>query len=360
MAKINVGVLGATGMVGQNYVRLLAGHPWFNVTFVAASPRSAGKSYVEATAGRWQMTSDVPKIVRDLTVVDANDPKNARGECDFVFSALEMDKQAVRELEEAYAKAGIPVFSNASAHRWTDDVPMLIPEINADHLEIIPAQKKNRGWGKGFIVVKPNCSLQSYITPVHALRAAGYPFSKMILTTLQAVSGAGYPGVPSLDMVDNIVPFIGGEEEKSEQEPKKIFGEISDGKFLIDESFEISAHCNRVPVVDGHTACVSLEFASKKPSLEEIKTIWRNFKGEPQKLDLPMAPKKPIIYIDELNRPQPRKDRDNDKAMAVTVGRLRECPVFNIRFVGLSHNTVRGAAGGGILNAELAHKKGLV
>jgi len=360
MAKINVGVLGATGMVGQNYVRLLAGHPWFNVTFVAASPRSAGKSYVEATAGRWQMESDIPKEVRDLVVVDANDPANAQGECDFVFSALEMDKQAVMDLEESYASAGIPVFSNASAHRWTGDVPMLIPEINADHLEIIPAQKKNRGWGKGFIVVKPNCSVQSYITPVHALREAGYPLSKMIITTLQAVSGAGYPGVPSLDLVDNIVPFIGGEEEKSEQEPKKIFGEISDGKVVNDESFKISAHCNRVQVVDGHTACVSLEFKDKKPSLDEIKNIWSAFKGEPQKLDLPMAPKQPIIYLDEPNRPQPRKDRDCDKAMAVTIGRLRECLVFDIRFVGLSHNTVRGAAGGGILNAELAHKKGLV
>jgi len=360
MAKIKCGVLGATGMVGQNYVRLLEGHPLFDVTYVAASPRSAGKSYTEAVAGRWQMESEIPAGVKDLAVADANDPKNAQGECDFVFSALEMDKQAIRDLEDSHAKADIPVFSNASAHRWTDDVPMLIPEINAGHLDIIAAQKKSRGWDKGFVVVKPNCSLQSYITPVHALREAGYPVSKMVIATLQAVSGAGHPGVPSLDMVDNIVPFIGGEEEKSEQEPAKIFGGIEGGKFVNDESIAISAHCNRVPVVDGHTACVSLGFAGKKPSIDEIKKIWADFKGEPQELDLPMAPKQPIIYIDEPDRPQPRKDRDNDKAMAVTIGRLRECPVLDIRFVGLSHNTVRGAAGGGILNAELAHNKKLL
>jgi len=359
MAKLSVGVLGATGMVGQNYVRLLESHPWFNVSFVAASPKSAGKSYAEAVAGRWQMASDIPEGVRDFVVADANDPKNALKACDFVFSALEMDKEAIRNLEASYAKAGIPVFSNASANRWTDDIPMLIPEINADHLDIIPTQKKNRGWDKGFIVVKPNCSLQSYITPVHALRQAGYPVSKMIIATLQAVSGAGYPGVPSLDIVDNVVPYIGGEEEKSEQEPGKIFGRIKGGKIINDDSIQIAAHCNRVPVLDGHTACVSLAFAGKKPTLDEIKKIWADFKGEPQKLKLPMAPQKPIIYLDEPNRPQPRKDRDNDKAMAVTVGRLRECPVFDIRFVGLSHNTVRGAAGGGILNAELAYKKGL-
>ena len=360
MAKLKCGVLGATGMVGQNYVRLLENHPYFDVTYVAASPRSAGKPYSESVAGRWQMNTGIPGNVKDLEVKDANEPKNAVDECDFVFSALEMEKQAVRDLEDAHAKEGIPVFSNASAHRWTDDVPMLIPEINADHLDIIPVQQKARDWDKGFVVVKPNCSLQSYITPVHALRQAGFPVSKMFIATMQAVSGAGYPGVPSLDMVDNIVPFIGGEEEKSEEEPKKIFGEIKDGKFVNDESIAICAHCNRVPVVDGHTACVSLGFSGQKPSLDEIKKIWADFKGEPQKLKLPMAPKQPIIYVDEPNRPQPRKDRDNDKAMAVTIGRLRECPVFDVRFVGLSHNTVRGAAGGGILNAELAYKKGII
>jgi aspartate-semialdehyde dehydrogenase len=271
-----------------------------------------------------------------------------------------MEKEAIKNLEIAHAKVGLPVFSNASAHRWTEDVPMIIPEVNADHLDIIPVQKKNRGFDRGFIVVKPNCSLQSYITPVHALREAGYPVSKMIIATMQAVSGAGYPGVASLDIIDNVIPYIGGEEEKSEQEPKKIFGCIKSGKFVNDESIRIAAHCNRVPVVDGHTACVSLAFAGKKPSLDEIKKIWTKFTGEPQKLKLPMAPLRPIIYLDELNRPQPRKDRDNDKAMAVTVGRLRECPVFDIRFVGLSHNTVRGAAGGGILNAEFAFKRNLL
>jgi len=235
---------------------------------------------------------------------------------------------------------------------------MLIPEINSNHIEIIPQQKKANGWDKGFIVVKPNCSLQSYMAPVYALIKAGYEVKRMIITTMQAVSGAGYPGVPSLDMIDNMVPFISGEEEKSEIEPQKIMGKIVNGKIVNDTSMKISAHCNRVPVIDGHTACVSLEFGAKKPSLEEIRKIWKEFRSEPQELNLPFAPKKPIIYREEPNRPQPRKDRDTDKGMAVTVGRLRECKVFDIRFVCLSHNTVRGAAGGGILNAELLKAKG--
>jgi aspartate-semialdehyde dehydrogenase len=357
--QYKVGILGATGMVGQNYVRLLKDHPWFKVTYVAASPRSAGKSYTEAVAGRWQMEQDVPGDVADLVVGDANQVDSATGQCDFVFSALEMDKEAVRSLEEAYAAAGIPVVSNASAHRWTEDVPMILPEVNADHLDMIKTQQENRGWDKGFIVVKPNCSVQSYLTPIHALREAGYPVKRMILTTLQAVSGAGYPGVASLDVVDNLVPYIGGEEEKSEREPQKILGDIVDGKFAPDESFQVAAHCNRVPVIDGHTACVSLEFADKKPSVDEIKSIWTEFRGVPQEMNLPLAPKQPIHVREEDNRPQPRKDRDSERGMAVTVGRLRECPVFDIRFVGLSHNTVRGAAGGGILNAELLAEKGL-
>ncbi|MBU0762889.1 MAG: aspartate-semialdehyde dehydrogenase [Candidatus Altiarchaeota archaeon] len=360
MEKLNVGVIGATGMVGQNYVRLLEGHPWFNVVFVAASERSAGKKYSEAVAGRWQMTSPIPESVKDLMVFDAAKVGEAEGECDFIFSAVEMDKERVRALECEYASHGMPVFSNSSAHRWTDDVPMLIPEINPRHLDIIPAQKKNHGWSRGFIVVKPNCSLQSYLTPVYALIKEGYSVDRMILTTLQAVSGAGYPGVASLDIVDNIIPYIGGEEEKSEKEPLKILGSIKDGRFVNSDSMKVSAHCNRVPVVDGHTACVSLGFKEKKPSLEEILSIWSGFKALPQELDLPSAPKQPIIYIAENNRPQPRKDRDIDKAMAVVVGRVRPCNVFDIRFVGLSHNTVRGAAGGGILNAELAVKKKLI
>ena len=365
MQKIPVGVLGATGMVGQNYISLLNNHPWFEVRYVAASPRSAGKTYAEATAGRWHLAKAYSPHVGGLVVADANDlsaakAAAARGDCAFVFSALEMSKDEIKALEEAYAAAGIPVVSNASAHRWTSDVPMLIAEVNPHHVEVIPAQRKSRGWDKGFIVVKPNCSIQSYMTPIHALRLAGYEVRRMIVTTLQAVSGAGYPGVPSLDMIDNVVPYIGGEEEKSEQEPLKIFGKVENGTIANAASPLVAAHCNRVPVVDGHTACVSLEFGDKKPSLAEIERIWADFRGVPQELGLPFAPEKPIIVRHEANRPQPRRDRDEDKGMAVSVGRLRECPIFDIRFVGLSHNTVRGAAGGGILNAELLKAKGYI
>ena len=354
------GVLGATGMVGQNYIRLLENHPWFEVTYVAASPRSAGKKYLEAVKGRWHMNTAIPSNVSDLLVEDANIVEKAIGKCSFVFSALELDKELTRALEFAYAKADIPVVSNCSAHRFTEDVPMVVPEINHSHLDIIPIQKKNHGFSKGFVLAKPNCSLQSYLTPLFALEQKGYKISRVILTTMQAVSGAGYPGVASLDMVDNIVPFISGEEEKSEKEPLKILGSIKDEKFVSVDGIKFSAHCNRVPVVDGHTACVSIEFAdkNKKPSKEEILKIWKEFKSLPQELNLPFAPKQPIIYNEEDNRPQPRKDRDLDKAMAVVVGRLRECNVFDYRFVGLSHNTVRGAAGGGILNAELLKAKG--
>lgn len=363
MQKIPVGVLGATGMVGQNYISLLADHPWFEVKYVAASPRSAGKTYAEAVAGRWQLSRGYGEGVGSLVVADANDLGAAvaafkRGDCAFVFSALEMSKDEIKALEVAYAAAGIPVVSNASAHRWTSDVPMLIAEVNPHHADIIPAQRKSRGWDKGFIVVKPNCSIQSYMTPLYALQLKGYAVKRMFVTTLQAVSGAGYPGVPSLDVVDNIVPLIGGEEEKSEQEPLKILGSVQ-GSSIVNAPFPlVSAHCNRVPVVDGHTACVSLEFADKKPSIEEIADIWSSFRALPQELDLPFAPAQPIIVREEADRPQPRKDRDADKAMAVSVGRIRPCRIFDIRFVGLSHNTVRGAAGGGILNAELLKAKG--
>jgi len=358
--KIRCGILGATGMVGQKYIQLLENHPWFDVTFVAASPSSAGKKYSEAVKGRWHMNTPLSAEVANLDVFDANLVENAIGKCDFVFSALELDKEATKALEIAYAKANIPVVSNCSAHRFTNDVPMVVPEINHNHLDIIQIQKKNYGFDKGFILVKPNCSLQSYLTPLYALEAKGHKISRVILSTMQAVSGAGYPGVASLDIVDNIIPFISGEEEKSEKEPLKILGKIQDGKFVNADSIKISAHCNRVPVIDGHTACVSFEFAdkTKKPTKEEIIKIWKEFTSVPQELKLPFAPIHPIIYTEEENRPQPRKDRDLDKAMAVVVGRLRECNVFDYRFVGLSHNTVRGAAGGGILNAELLHAKG--
>jgi aspartate-semialdehyde dehydrogenase len=362
MKKLKVGVLGATGMVGQRYISLLENHPWFEVTLVAASPRSAGKTYSKATEGRWQMTKPIPQTIKDLIVKDANIVENIANEVDFVFSAVELEKELIRELELKYARAGVPVVSNCSAHRGTDDVPMLIPEINHSHLDIIPMQQEARDFKKGFVLVKPNCSLQSYITPMHALQAKGYKISKAIISTMQASSGAGHPGVPSLDLLDNIVPFIGGEEEKSENEPQKIFGTIKNGKIINDDSIKISAHCNRVPVVDGHTACVSIEFADQKnkPTLVEIQKIWEEFSSVPQELDLPSAPKQAIIYNEEQNRPQPRKDRNNDKGMSVTVGRLRECKVFDVRFVGLSHNTIRGAAGGGILNAELLKAKGFL
>ena len=362
-AKIPVGILGATGMVGQQYISLLNDHPWFEVYYAAASPRSAGKKYSEAVAGRWQLTKTYAPHVGGIMVEDANDVSSAiaafkKGSCSFVFSALEMGKDETRALEEQYAAAGIPVISNASAHRWTQDVPVLIAEINPEHTDIIPMQKKSRGWDRGFIAVKPNCSIQSYMKPLHALAQAGFPAQRLIVHTMQAVSGAGYPGVPSLDMIDNIVPFIGGEEEKSEKEPLKIFGCIENGIFKNAELPKISAHCNRVPVIDGHTACISLEFGAKKPSLDEIKKIWSAYRGVPQEAYLPSAPKQPIIYREEENRPQPRKDRDAEKAMAVVIGRLRPCNVFDIRFAALSHNTVRGAAGGGILNAELLKYKG--
>ena len=359
--KFKVGVLGATGMVGQNYIRLLENHPWLDVVYVAASANSAGVSYGESVKGRWQMQTPVPISVAGLTVEDVASIEKAKEVCDFVFSAFEMpDKELIKETEKKYAEAGLPVVSNASAHRWTDDVPMLIPEINADHAEIIKIQQANHDWNKGFIAVKPNCSLQSYLTPIHALEAAGYEIEKIMITTMQAVSGAGYPGVPSLDIIDNIVPFIGGEEEKTEKEPLKILGKITDGKFVDRDGLKISATCTRVPVTDGHTATVNILFKDKKPTREQILEIWKNFKSTPQELELPFAPVQPIRYSEEDNRPQPKKDRDADKGMAVTVGRLRPCNVFDFKFVALSHNTVRGAAGGGILNAELLVKKGYI
>lgn len=361
MKKFKVGILGATGMVGQNYIRLLENHPWFEVSFVSASSNSAGQKYKDSVATRWQMPSPIPKSVANLVVEDVANIDKALQHCDFVFSAFEMpDKKLIKEMEEKYAERGLPVVSNASANRWTSNVPMLIPEINGSHIEIIKTQQKHHGWKKGFVVVKPNCSLQSYLTPIFALNQAGHQISKIILTTMQAVSGAGYPGVASLDMIDNIVPYIGGEEEKTEKEPLKILGKIENGEIKNYKGLDISATCVRVPIIDGHSASVSIKFKNKKPSKEEIIKIWRNFKAEPQKMGLPFAPENPIIYLEEENRPQPKKDRNTDKGMATSVGRLRDCNVFDYKFVALSHNTVRGAAGGGILNAEYLVKKGLI
>ena len=352
--KLRVGILAGTGMVGQKYISLLENHPWFEVTYITASERSAGKKYSEAVAGRWHMPTEIPEKVKNIVVQDMNTIDQVKKSCDFVFSAL--DSGPAKEWEEQYAAAGIPVVSNASAHRHTPDVPMLIPEINPEHLNIIPIQQKNRGWKKGFIVVKPNCSLQSYMTPLFALHKK-FKLKRAIITTMQAVSGAGHPGVSSFDIIDNIIPYIGGEEEKSEREPQKILGSIEGNKIDYNEDFQISAHCNRVPTIDGHMACVSAEF-EENPTREQIIEIWKKFKAIPQELNLPFAPKQPIIYREEPDRPQTRLDRDADKGMACVCGRLRECKVLQWRFVALSHNTTRGAAGGGILNAELLYKKG--
>jgi len=360
MERLKVGVLGATGMVGQNYLRLLHDHPWFEVSYVGASPRSAGKRYTEAVQGRWHMNAPIPVDIQDLVVGDANSVQAAQKKCDMVFSAIEAAKDQVRSLEEAYAAAGIPVVSNNSAHRATADVPMMVPEVNWAHTELIKVQRQARDWDRGCIAVKPNCSVQSYVTPLFALMQAGYPLEAVIVSTLQAVSGAGFPGPASLQMIDNVIPYIGGEEEKSEQEPLRILGTLAKGQVQPEPNLRISAHCNRVPVIDGHMACVSLKFAENKPSIQDIIQIWQDFSSEPQKLDLPSAPQPPIVYLDEPDRPQPRVDRDAGNGMAVTVGRLRPCHVFDYRFVGLSHNTVRGAAGGAILTAELLKAQGYV
>jgi aspartate-semialdehyde dehydrogenase len=351
--KMRAGILGATGMVGQQYLTLLEGHPWFEVTHLVASPQSAGKKYAEAVRGRWHMQKDLAKDKGELMVYSVDNLDAAKANCDFVFSAL--DSPIAKEWEEQYAAAGIPVVSNASTHRYDPDVPMLVPEVNADHLAIIPIQQKLHGWTKGFIAVKPNCSIQSYTTPLYALHLK-FKLKSVMVTTLQAVSGAGHPGVASFDIIDNVIPYIGGEEHKSEVEPQKVLGSIQGDSIVPDTSFTISAHCNRVPVIDGHLACVSFA-CETKPSREDILAAWSAFSGPPQDLELPFAPKRAIIYREEDNRPQPRLDRDTDKAMAVTLGRLREDPVMQWKFVGLSHNTVRGAAGGGILIAELLKAK---
>jgi aspartate-semialdehyde dehydrogenase len=361
MRKFKIGILGATGIVGSNYIRLLQNHPWFEITDVAASERSAGKPYKEAVKDKWHMSIPIPNNIKNLIVRDVQDFDKIPKDLNFIFSAINMPtKEQIMELELKYAYLGFPVISNNSAHRWTPDVPMIIGEINYEHLNVIPIQQKNRGFTNGFIVVKPNCSLQSYLTPIFALEQAGYKVSELVITTLQAVSGAGYPGVPSLDIVDNIVPYINGEEEKTEKEPLKILGKLGKMGIENNKTIKISATCIRVPVSDGHTASVNIKFEEKIPLKEEIIQIWTSFKSLPQELNLPFAPKRPIIYLENDDRPQPKKDRDIDKGMAIIVGRLREDNVFNYKFVSLSHNTVRGAAGGAILNAELLVSKGFI
>lgn len=353
MKKIPVGILGATGMVGQQYVQLLANHPWFDVCFLASSDSSAGKSYQEAVSGRWHLDAPVPNCFKDLPVHRIDEIELAKKNCRLVFSAV--SNEAAEMFEERYAEKGMGVITNAGYHRKSQDVPIIIPEVNPAHAEMISIQRKNRGWKEGFIVAKPNCSLQSYMIPLHPLHQQ-FKMTHLALTTLQAISGAGYPGVSSVDIIDNVVPFIANEEEKSEQEPLKLWGSIQDGRIVSCKDVLISAHCNRVPVIDGHLACVSVRF-KKKTAKEEIIEIWKNFHGLS---NLPSSPEHLIVYREENNRPQPRKDRNTGNGMSVAVGRLRQCPIFDYRFVALSHNTIRGAAGGGILNAEFLVKQGYV
>ncbi len=351
MKKYSVAVVGATGMVGQRFLGLLSSHPWFTVTAVLASGRSAGKLYREAVEGRWAMPFPIPDLIGGLTVLDAErDAETLVGKVDLVFCAVNMEKEKLKALEERYARLELPVVSNNSAHRATPDVPMVIPEVNPEHLAVIPYQRKRLGVKRGFIAVKSNCSLQSYVPLLHPLRKFG--LGRVAVCTYQAISGAGKTFARMPEIVDNIIPYIGGEEEKSEREPLKIWGTLDGGQIRPASSPVITAQCLRVPVSDGHTAAVFASF-EKKPQREEILSAWKNYKGLPQELQLPSAPKQFIHYFDEADRPQAKLDRDVEGGMAISAGRLREDSVFDVRFIGLSHNTLRGAAGGAVLLAEL-------
>ena len=359
--KLRVGILGGTGMVGQRFISLLENHPWFEVVAIAASPRSAGKTYEEAIGGRWKMTTPMPEAVKKIVVQDVSDVDSVASKVDFVFSAVDMTKDEIKKIEEEYAKTETPVVSNNSAHRWTPDVPMVVPELNPEHLEVIADQKKRLGTTRGFIVVKPNCSIQSYTPALHALKKAGYEPKTVVATTYQAISGAGKTFKDWPEMEHNIIPVIGGEEEKSEQEPLRIWGHVENGEIVKADSPVITTQCIRVPVQDGHTAAVFMTFEEgKKPSKEEIIKIWREFSGMPQELGLPNAPKHFIQYIEEDNRPQVSLDVNYENGFGISLGRLREDTVFDYKFVGLSHNTVRGAAGGAVLIAELLKAKGYI
>ncbi|MCH7612228.1 MAG: aspartate-semialdehyde dehydrogenase [Candidatus Marinimicrobia bacterium] len=360
--KIGVSVLGATGMVGQNFLRLLENHPWFKVVDVAASERSAGKLFKESVQNKWLIPTPIPEYVKNMRVRNVHNFENIPPDVTCVFSAMDLpEKKATREFEFNYATRGYAVISTSSANRQTGDVPMIIPEINPQHADIIPIQQKNRQLpNTGFVAVKPNCSIQSYIVVLEALKNAGFPVNRVQVTTLQALSGAGYKALTSPELKDNIVPFISGEEDKTEKEPLKIFGKIMGNGITPVDGLEINAVCTRVPVVDGHTAVVHLGFASKIPSVDEVKMILSSFRALPQELNLPTAPATPIIVKEDENRPQPQLDRDSENGMAVTVGRIAKDHFFDLRFVGLSHNTVRGAAGGAILTAELLVKKGYI
>jgi len=353
--KKRVGIIGATGMVGQRFIMLLQDHPFFEITALAASSRSAGRSYKEAVGSRWKMQAEMPETVADMQVLDAANIEEVAALVDFVFCAVDMKKDEIRALEEAYAKAEVPVVSNNSANRRVPDVPMIIPEINADHYKVIEDQKKRLGTKKGFIAVKPNCSIQSYVPMLTPLRKFG--IKQVVVSTYQAISGAGKTFREWPEMIDNVIPYIGGEEEKSEIEPLYIWGEYKDGAIVPDDSVVITSQCIRVPVSDGHTATVFVNFENK-PTKEEILEAWASYKGLPQEYALPHAPQQFITYFEEDNRPQANLDRDIYGGMGVTAGRLREDTVFDWKFVGLSHNTLRGAAGGGILSAELLYKLG--
>ena len=361
--KINAGIIGATGMVGQRFITLLENHPYFNISALAASPRSAGKKYFEAVGGRWKMPVPMSESVASMTVFDAYDVEKVSSMCDFVFCAVDdAKKEEIKKLEEDYARAETPVVSNNSVCRNYPDVPMLIAEINSSHIDAIETQKKRLGTKAGFIAVKPNCSIQSYVPMLTPLLK--YGLKEVVVSTYQAISGASKTFEEWPEMIDNVIPYIGGEEEKSEKEPMKIWGAVKNGLIENAQSPIITSQCIRVPATDGHLATVFLKFedSGKKPSKEEIIELWREFRGEPQELDLPSAPKQFIHYFEEDNRPQTKLDRDLENGMAISAGRLREDPagIFDYKFIGLSHNTIRGAAGGGVLSAELLYKKGLI
>lgn len=355
--KLRVGILGATGMVGQRFISLLDGHPWFEVVTVAASPRSAGKTYEDAVGGRWKMDTPMPEAVKKLIVSNVNEVEKVASTVDFVFSAVDMTKEEIRAIEEEYAKTETPVVSNNSAHRWTPDVPMVVPEINPEHFDVIEFQKKRLGTTRGFVAVKPNCSIQSYAPVLTAWKE--FEPVEVVATTYQAISGAGKTFKDWPEMEGNIIPYIGGEEEKSEQEPLRLWGKIEDGVIKKAELPVITTQCIRVPVLNGHTAAVFVKF-NKKPSKEELIDRLVSFSGLPQELGLPSAPKQFIQYLEDDNRPQVSLDVDYENGMGVSVGRLREDTVYDYKFVGLSHNTVRGAAGGAVLCAELLKAKGYI
>ena len=357
MKRYQVGIIGGTGMVGQRFVTLLENHPWFQLTAIAASARSAGKSYWEAVCDRWALDIPCPEAAKSLTVLDAEaDAVKLAGMVDFCFCAVDMPKDAIRALEETYAKLECPIVSNNSAHRWTEDVPMVVPEINADHIEIIPAQRKRLGTKRGFIAVKSNCSLQSYVPALHPLMKE-FGVNKALVCTYQAISGAGKTFDRMPEIVDNVIPYIGGEEEKSEREPLKLWGHIEGDHIVNAEKPTITAQCFRVPVSDGHTAAVFVSF-DKKPTKEQMLEAWANFRGPAQELNLPSAPKQFLHYFTEPDRPQPKLDRNTENGMAVCIGRLREDTLFDYKFACMSHNTLRGAAGGAVLLAELLAAKG--